>query len=572
MLTRLRTYQHEAETEINAAWAAGNRNVLFVMACGGGKTPLIANTVEKHVGACVVFAHRQELVGQVSRTLARWGVKHRIIGPPNIIKSIIQSHIQLFGRDFYDPNSRVAVAGVDTLVRRADSLKSWANQVTLWVCDESHHCIKENKWGKAISMLPNAKGLGTTATPERTDGKGLGRKADGVFDVMVLGPDMRTLINGLPDWDGKVTRYLTDYRIFCPPSDLDLSTVATGADGDFIRGQLAKKTRESNITGHIVEHYLKIAPGKLGITFAPDVETATEWSKLFNQAGVPCEVLTAKTPDRLRIEIMKRFERRELLMLTNCDILGEGVDVPAVEVVIMGRATQSYNLYVQQFGRMDRLMEGKEYGILIDHVNNVLRHGLPDRPRVWSLDRKDRRTATRDPDAIPMRTCTNQDRGDGWPCLSPYERFHNACPFCGHIPQPASRTSPEMVDGCLYELDPEVLAAMRGEVHKIDRHPDAVRIGMLRAGYSEIVARSQANIHRDRQTAQQYLREALALWMGYQQAMGRDEREAQKRFYFRHGKDVLSVQALGRAEADEMTQVLCEDLMRLDRELRGVPR
>jgi superfamily II DNA or RNA helicase len=343
---------------------------------------------------------------------------------------------------------------------------------------------------------------------------------------------------------------------------LDLSTVATGADGDFVRGQLALKTRESNITGHVVEHYLRITPGKLGITFAPDVETATLWSAEFNKAGVPCEVITAKTPDRARIEIMKRFARRELLMLTNQDILGEGIDVPAVEVVIMGRATESYSLYVQQFCRMDRLMDGKKVGFVIDHVNNVLRHGLPDRPREWSLERKERRTANKDPDVIPMRTCANPE------CLWPYERFLSQCPYCGMVPVPAERSTPDQVDGVLEELDPSTLAVMRGEKERIDADPQYVFNQMIRMGQPEVVAFAARNRHRERQVAQAFMREAAQLWMGYQASMGRDIAEAQRRFYHRFKTDVLSAQALGRSDADEMTQLLCNDIVRLDTELR----
>lgn len=563
MNAKLRTYQFKADQEIVSAWQAGHRNVLFVMACGGGKTPCLAHRIEQHNGAVCAIAHRQELVGQMSRTLALWGVRHRILGPDNVIKSAIQTHIQLFGRDFYDPNSRVAVAGVDTIVRRTDQLAAWCNQVTLWITDEAHHVTRDNKWGKAIAMFPNAVGLGVTATPERTDGKGLGAHADGVFNTMVIGPDMRTLINGLPDWEGNVTRYLTDYRIFCPPSNLDLSSVATGADGDYIRKQLALKTRESNITGHIVEHYQKIAPGKLGITFAPDVETATLWSKLFNEAGVPSEIVTANTPDRLRVDIMKRFARREILQLVNVDILGEGVDVPAVEVVIMGRATESYGLYVQQFCRMDRIMEGKEVGILIDHVNNVLRHGLPDKPRVYSLDRRDRRAAVKDPNVIPMRVCQNPS------CLSPYERVLPVCPFCGTVWAPAARTSPEMVEGNLYELDPQTLAALRGEVAAAERHPDQIKRALERAGYSSIVASVQAKIQRERQDAQRYLREAAELWMGYQKAMGRGIPEAQMRFYHRFGVDCMSALALNKGKSEELTQIICDHIVQLDTEIRG---
>jgi hypothetical protein len=404
-------------------------------------------------------------------------------------------------------------------------------------------------------MFPNALGLGVTATPERADGKGLGRHADGVFDCMVEGPGMRQLINGLPDWNGVATPYMADYRVFCPPSDLDLTAVPIGADGDYVRGQLALKTRSSTIMGHVVEHYLRIAPGKLGITFAPDVETATEFSKLFNQAGVRAEVVTAKTPDRMRIEIMKRFERREVLQLVNVDLFGEGVDVPAMEVCTMARATQSYALFIQQFCRPCTVQDGK-LAIIIDHVGNVVRHGLPDRPRVWTLDRRERRAASADPSVIPLRNCLNPD------CLAPYERVLVACPFCGMVPVPAGRTAPELVDGDLCELDAATLAALRGEVSRVDRSPDAVRHALERAGPPAGVCHSAAKQQVIRQQAQGCLRSVMELWMGHQKARGRGVREAQRRFFHRFGVDVLTAQAAGRAEVEGLIGRVAEDTMK----------
>lgn len=77
--------------------------------------------------------------------------------------------------------------------------------------------------------------------------------------------------------------------------------------------------------------------------------------------------------------ILRRFKARELTVLVNVDLFGEGFDLPATEVVSMARPTMSYALYVQQFSLALRLMDGKTEAIIIDHVGNVRRHGLPDK-------------------------------------------------------------------------------------------------------------------------------------------------------------------------------------------------
>ena len=125
-----------------------------------------------------------------------------------------------------------------------------------------------------------------------------------------------------------------------------------------------------------------------------------------------------------------------------------------------------------------------------------------------------------------------------------------------------------MVDGDLYELDPEVLAAMRGEVRQIDRHPDEVLRYMQQAGHGYPVAKGAANQHEARQRAQTVLREAMALWGGYQQAMGRSMSEAQRRWWHRYGVDVLSAQALGRPEAEALAERVAVDICKLDEDLR----
>ena len=555
---RLHPHQATLDQAIIDAWAAGHQNVLAVLGCGGGKTPVAANRLWQHQGASVAIAHRQELVGQLSKTIARYGLKHRILAPDNVVRQIVQEHIAEFGRDFYDPSAPCAVAGVGTLnswakptSKNYHAFKHWSNQVTLWFFDEAAH-ICASSWLNAVALFPNAKGLGVTATAERADGKGLGRHADGVFDIIVLGPEMREMINGLPDHNGIIRPYLADYRVFCPPSDLDVSTVTVGADGDYNREKLGKATRKSNIMGHVVEHYQLIAPGKLAILFAPDMETAQLFYQQFNVNGIPAEIVSAVTPQQIRFDIMRKFRQRRVLVLINIDIMGEGVDVPDVEVVIMARATQSYTLYHQQFNRATRLSgDPNKVAIIIDHVNNVRTHRLPDRVREWSLDRRERKASKLpDPNAIPLKICCNPV------CMAPYDAYLDECPYCHTAPVPAGRATVEQVDGCLYELSAEALAVLRGEVDRVDQHPDAVRSWMRAAGHDSMVANSAAARQREKQEAQGLLRSALAGYGGIQQYLGLSDREAQRKFYLQFGIDVLSAMALGRADAVALTERL----------------
>lgn len=556
---KLRWYQRQIKQDIYNAWGGKRSNVLAVLPTGAGKTVVFSDILAEHNGASCAIAHRQELVSQISVALARNGVKHRIIGPKNVIRQVVNLHMMEVGASFYDPAAPVGVAGVDTLIRRGRELSAWLNRVTLWVQDEAHHVLESNKWGQAAEMFPHAKGLGVTATPCRADRKGLGRHADGLFDVLVEGPNMRDLID-----EG----FLTDYRVLAPdPAFVMNDETDVGSTGDYKRDAVVKKFRASKnkVIGDVVSHYLKHAVGKLGITFVPDVEDATDTAAAFNAVGVPAEVVSAKTPDTERAEILRRFKRRELLQLVNVDLFGEGFDLPAIEVVSMARPTASFSLFVQQFGRALRLMvdpalmsqwddftpeqrrahiaaSDKPRALILDHVGNVQRHKLPDRRMTWTLDRGDKRQRAANDDAIPVKACPE--------CTFVYEAVKPCCPECGYKPLPMARSRPEFVDGDLIELTPEALAALREEVDQMDKpaHQIVAEKHIPLAGQ-----RRFARIHAEDQEAQRVLRESIAWWGGYQRAMGRGDSESYKRFYFMFGVDVMTAQTLKRAEAEALT-------------------
>lgn len=529
---KLRPYQAEGKHNIKQAWARGLKNVCYVLPTGGGKTFTFSDIIHDERCPVAAIAHRQELVTQISLALATQEIRHQIIAPNQVIKNAVKTHNLELGRDFYDPNAMVSVCGVDTLMsksRRAQ-LEPWCKQVGLWVMDECHHVLKANKWGRAVELFPNARGLGVTATPLRADNKGLGDHTDGYFNTIVRGPSMRDLI---------AQGFLCDYRIFASQNDLDLSDVSLDATGDFNKKKLKKAIRKSKIVGDVVEHYLKLTPNKLGITFATDVETATDIAASYNAAGVRAEVVSAKTPNAVRQEIIRRFARREYLQLVNVDLFGEGFDLPAVEVCSFARPTASFSLYAQQFGRSLRPTEGKDRAIIIDHVNNVIRHGLPDSVRDWTLDRpRPRRRRASGSDVIATTTCTQ--------CTGVYSSLALECPYCGVVPVPAARNGPEVVQGDLTELTPDVLEAMRAEVVRIDGPPRVPQ------GLPPLARKAARRRWLERQATQGDIRASIAWWCGYWRNLGETDGQIYKRFYYRFGKDLLTCQTLGGKDAREM--------------------
>lgn len=526
-----------------------------VMPTGSGKTVLMGHRAHEHSGLGCAIAHRSELVGQIAIALAKEEVRHNIIAPKEIVRTIVKAQMDDIGRSYYDPRARWTVASVDTILRR-ELDPTWTRDVSLVFQDEGHHVLKDNKWGRAFLMFPNARGLFPTATPERADGRGIGAHADGLVNVMVEGPGMRWLINN---------GYLTDYKLLAPtPKDLEMAGVEiSDTTGDYKTDQMRKRVKSSTtIIGDGIQTYLTHCNGLRGICFAVDVEHATEVAAKFNAAGVPAVVVHAETPENDRRRYMQQLKSGELRMLVNVDLFGEGVDVPSVQVVIMMRPTASYGLYVQQFGRALRLFlesfllnnwdaytpqqrltmiagSEKPHAWIIDLVGNIVVHGGPPdwRTRPWSLDARSRKS--RAVDGIPLRACCNPT------CLQPFERIYPTCPFCGWIPPvPREPTRPEHVDGDVVLYTEAMLRELLAGKAKYEWNnqpaipysagPDLINIIKQR--------------HRINQNAQNELRQAMQLVM----PTNLDERVRQRRFFHTFGVDVLTAQGLSATEANEL--------------------
>lgn len=562
-MTRLRHFQQEVKNGVHAAWGAGHKVVMPVLPTGAGKTVIIGDTCATFDGFGVAIAHRAQLVSQIAMALGVEGVRHDIIAPKDVIRDIVKIQIEELGRSFYDPRANWKVASVDTIIKRHLDA-NWSRRVGLVVQDEGHHVLRDNKWGQAYLMFESARGLFPSATPERADKRGLGANSHGLVDVMVEGPNMRWMIdNG----------YLTPYRIIgVSPKDLDMSKVEiSAATGEYNLDQMRKAVKGSaTIVGDVVQSYIEHAMGKLGITFAVDVEHATQLAAEYNRKGVPAIVVSSKTSDIERAAIMRRFVKRELLQLVNVDLFGEGVDVPELEVVSFARPTMSYALYVQQFGRVLRLKiskfhaqqwdtyspelrkqliaeSGKSVGIILDHVANVIVHnGPPDfRRKPWSLEPATK--SNKPGDTILMRYCLAPM------CQQPYERFHVRCPYCGAEPlPPADRSDPKVVDGDVVLYSPELLEKLFGEIKSIDGPAHAPR------GIGPIATAAVHKNHERRKQAQQDLRHAMQLVL----PTNLDPRVAAKKFYLEFGVDTLTAQTLGSAEAEKLKQEIIQRVSR----------
>lgn len=478
MTITLRTYQSTVVTDIRNAYAEKKRAPLVVLPTGGGKTTIFAYVTASAASKnkCVfLLCHRAELVKQISATLARFGCRHQVIAPGPIVRQVQVAQFKEHGRTYIAHDARVYVASVQTLVKRLEQYPA----PDIIVVDEAHHLTLDSTWGRVISAYPAAKLLPVTATPIRLDGKGLGVGAGGFADAMIMGPTMRELIDA---------GHLSPYRIFAPPNALDLTGVRTRM-GDYAKDQLAGAVDKPAITGDAVQHYQRLCAGKRAVAFCVSVAHAQHVANEFKEAGVPAEFLDGTLDAMERDRIIKRFEAGETLVMSSCDIVSEGFDLPAIEAAILLRPTQSLSLYLQQVGRALRVFPGKREAVILDHVGAVATHGLPDEEREWSLEgvKKGKKAANDNEPDVAITTCTK--------CFT-IHRPAPVCPTCGHV-YPVHERKIETTDGELVELGSEQLEAMRRQKRLMQGKAQTVdelmaTMGMGRAQATKVLQAREA--------------------------------------------------------------------------------
>lgn len=443
---KLRDYQLQAISDTRDALRQCD-SILLTSPTGSGKTALTVHMmgVAASRGRSSIFlVHRQELLDQTSRALWDQRLEHGMIASGKAISRL-----------------PVQVASVQTLVRRLDKV----DVPDLIVIDEAHRAAASTYQRIVAHMRernPRAKVVGLTASPQRTDGKGL----SDLFDTLVYGPSVRWLIDA---------GYLADYELLAPPSEADVSAVKTRA-GDYAKDELEAAVDKPAIIGDAVSHYLRLARGKRCAVFCVSRKHSRHVCEQYRQAGVTAEHVDGETPSAERKAIVARFMAGETLVLCSVELFIEGFDCPGIEVVQMLRPTQSVVVYLQAIGRALRPAPGKARALILDHVKNWERHGLPDDDREWSLEgrQKGKRKAGEQVPALSIVQCPA-------PCFAIFRRDAGVCPKCGRPVDGGGRRELETVDGELEAVDVAALRKERKREQGAARSlEDLVRLGVRR--------------------------------------------------------------------------------------------
>lgn len=430
----LRSYQRDAVEKLRDSFRTGKRAPLFVLPTGGGKTPVFSYIAMQSIARgrrTLILVHRHELLMQASRSLSTFDVAHGLISPR-----------------FSQSRDGVQVASVQTMVRRLEKIPT----PDLIVVDEAHHATSKS-YRSILSAFPDASVLGVTATPSRTDGAGLGKIAGGVFDDLILGPSIADLIS-----EGYLVRPVT----YAPPVGIDLSGIKRQM-GDYDKHELTERIDKPKITGDTIAHYQRHCPGRPAIAFCVSIQHAEHVASEFRASGIRAVRVDGKMDDTSRRQAIEGLGNGKTDVLTSADLIAEGVDVPIVAATIHLRPTYSLSLWLQQVGRALRPIyaegfdlstrEGRQaaiaasnkpHALVLDHVGNTMRHGLPDDDRDWNLQGAPARSgANREFPVVRIEQCEK--------CFFVYETGPEHCPKCNHA-QPPKLRKIEFQEGNLEQL------------------------------------------------------------------------------------------------------------------------
>ena len=357
--------------------AAGNKSILLVSPAGSGKSVIIAEIARLAVerGGHVMFmVHRQELVNQI---------------------------VQTFQADEIDLQA-TTIMTVGKIANRLNRLP----RPSLIITDESHHSLAKT-YRKIYDFYSDVPRLGFSASPWRMNGQGLGD----VYEAMVEGPSVKWLIEN---------HYLAPYDYYAPTL-IDVQKLQTSSTGDYTNKSMDAAVPKA-IFGDVVSHYQHLANNRQAIVYAHNIEASKQVVEAFQSAGISAVHADAKTPNAQRERIMRDFKAGEITILSNVDLISEGFNVPDVGVIIMLRPTASLVLDIQQSMRGMRYKPGKR-SIIIDHVANAYRFGLPDTEHVWTLHDRPKKKA-KDKQGPPIKTCDA--------CFAVIPAQCKICPICGH--------------------------------------------------------------------------------------------------------------------------------------------
>lgn len=335
--------QQEALTALAKLQQDNKHKALLISATGTGKTYLSAFAVKKANPKRLLFlAHREQILKQACKTFAK------------IIPDIQYGILSANHKDFHKP---YLFATINMLNKEENLTQFTPTHFDYIIIDETHRA-GASSYLKILNYFQPQFLLGMTATPERTDG----------FDIYQL-------FDHNIAYEIRLNQAMQE-NLLCPFHYFGITDITVDDQEINDNSTFNDLTTDARVT-HIINQsqYYGFSGERLrGLIFCSHIEEAQILSQKFNERGFHTIALSGKDSQETRTNAIHKLEQKErstgLDYIFTVDIMNEGIDIPAINQIIMLRPTKSAIIFVQQLGRGLRKYPQKDYVVILDFIGN----------------------------------------------------------------------------------------------------------------------------------------------------------------------------------------------------------
>ncbi|MBW3575935.1 MAG: DUF3427 domain-containing protein, partial [Actinobacteria bacterium] len=347
---RLEPFQERLLELIEVAREQDHHRNLLVSATGTGKTVMAAldyAALRSRLSRSrlLFIAHREEIL-DASMATFRYALRDPSFGE----KWVGGARPTEFEHVF---------ASIQSLhASRLDALP--ADHFDVVIVDEFHHAAAAS-YQRVLDHLAPVELLGLTATPERSD------------ELPILHWFDDRIAAELRLWDAIDQQHLSPFMYFGIHDGLDLRQIpwrrGRGYDVDALSTAYTSSDAWARLVVHQVAQHLDPAAMR-GLGFCVSIDHARFMAQHFNRHGIAAVAIWGDSPRAAREAALQDLAAGRTRILFSVDLFNEGIDVPAVDVVLMVRPTESATVFLQQLGRGLRRSHGKDVLTVLDFVGH----------------------------------------------------------------------------------------------------------------------------------------------------------------------------------------------------------
>lgn len=335
--------QQEALKALEKLQQDNKHKALLISATGTGKTYLSAFAVKKAKPKRLLFlAHREQILKQACKTFAK------------IIPDIQYGILSANHKDFHKPYLFATI----NMLSKEENLTQFAPTHFDYIIIDETHRAGASSYLKILNYFQPQFLLGMTATPERTDG----------FDIYQL-------FDHNIAYEIRLNQAMQE-NLLCPFHYFGITDITVDDQEINDNSTFNDLTTDARVT-HIINQsqYYGFSGERLrGLIFCSQIEEAQILSQKFNERGFNTIALSGKDSQETRTNAIHKLEQKErstgLDYIFTVDIMNEGIDIPAINQIIMLRPTKSAIIFVQQLGRGLRKYPQKDYVVILDFIGN----------------------------------------------------------------------------------------------------------------------------------------------------------------------------------------------------------